>query len=255
MIFYFSGTGNSQLAAGQIAQALGDEVVSINEYLKTDAAGDFHSEQPLVFVTPTYAWRMPRLVEEWIGESNFTGNGNAYFVLTCGDSCGNAARYARQLCEKKGFQFCGLAPVVMPENYLAMFPTPNASEADAILERARPKTAELAAVIQSGRPFPAQKVSLVGKLESASVNSLFYRFCVSDKGFWVTEGCISCGKCVQRCPLNNVDLVDAKPVWHGNCTHCMACIGGCPVGAIEYKQNAKGRPRYDRMMDHDKGDN
>lgn len=30
MAFYFSGTGNSQLGAKQIAQELGDELVSIN---------------------------------------------------------------------------------------------------------------------------------------------------------------------------------------------------------------------------------
>ncbi len=254
MIFYFSGTGNSQLAARQMGEVLDDTVVSIHPYLKSGTAGEFHSEKPLVFVMPTYAWRLPRLVEEWIRQSHFAGNVNAYFVLTCGDSCGNAARYARRLCEQKGFQFYGLAPVVMPENYLAMFPTPNPTEAAAILKQARPRIAELAAGIASGRPFPAQKASLVGKLESGSVNPLFYRFCVGDRGFWVTEHCISCGKCVQRCPLNNVELVADRPVWKGNCTHCMACIGGCPVEAIEYKQKSKGRPRYDRM-ENDKGGN
>ena len=34
MVFYFSGTGNSQLAAKQIAAELGDELVFINDCLK-----------------------------------------------------------------------------------------------------------------------------------------------------------------------------------------------------------------------------
>ena len=34
MVFYFSGTGNSQRAAKQIAEVLGDELVSINACLK-----------------------------------------------------------------------------------------------------------------------------------------------------------------------------------------------------------------------------
>ncbi len=34
MIFYFSGTGNSQLAAKLIAESIGDEIVSINHCLK-----------------------------------------------------------------------------------------------------------------------------------------------------------------------------------------------------------------------------
>ncbi|MFQ8599465.1 MAG: 4Fe-4S binding protein [Oscillospiraceae bacterium] len=30
----------------------------------------------------------------------------------------------------------------------------------------------------------------------------------------------------------------------GNCTHCMACIGGCPTEAIDYKSISKGKRRY-----------
>ena len=118
MIFYFSGTGNSQLAAKQIAKAVGDKIVSINSLLKEGKEGCFHSERPLVFVAPTYAWRLPRVVTHWISQTRFTGNQNAYFILTCGGDCGNAAAYAHRLCEKKGFAFSGLASVVMPENYL-----------------------------------------------------------------------------------------------------------------------------------------
>ena len=41
--------------------------------------------------------------------------------------------------------------------------------------------------------------------------------------------------------MNNIELVEGKPVWQGNCTHCMACIGGCPAGAIAYKAHSKDR--------------
>lgn len=56
MVFYFSGTGNSQLAAKQIAAELGDELVFINDCLKKGEKKTFHSERPLVFVAPIYAW-------------------------------------------------------------------------------------------------------------------------------------------------------------------------------------------------------
>lgn len=249
MIFYFSGTGNSRLAAEQIGAVLEDEVVSINQRLKAGEKSVFHSERPLVFVAPTYAWRLPKIVEHWIESSDFTGNRDAYFVLTCGDGCGNAAAYARRLCRHKGFSHCGLAAVVMPENYLAMFPTPDRAEAQEIIARARPRINELAAVIHAGKPFPEAKPSFLGRLESGPVNPLFYRFSVGDQGFSVSNACVSCGKCARRCPLNNIDMVNGKPVWEGNCTHCMACIGGCPAEAIEYKSKSKGRSRYYIMED------
>ncbi len=36
MIFYFSGTGNSQRTAIQMSELLGDEIVTMNKYLKKE---------------------------------------------------------------------------------------------------------------------------------------------------------------------------------------------------------------------------
>lgn len=250
MVLYFSGTGNSQLVAIQIAEKVADnEIISINQYLKTGRKIAVRSKRPLVFVTPTYAWRIPKVVKQWIMKTRFEGNLDTYFLLTCGDSSGNAAVYAEMLCRKKGLHFCGLSSIVMPENYLALFPTPSESECQTIMENAKLCIAALAEQIQSGTHFIKPSVSLVEKLKSGPVNLLFYTFFVRDKGFRVSASCISCGKCVYRCPLNNIELINGKPVWKGNCTHCMACIGGCPVKAIEYKSKSQGRRRHYIMND------
>lgn len=250
MVFYFSGTGNSQFAALRLAEMLGDQqVVSINRYLKSGERAVVRSDRPLVFVAPTYSWRLPKVVEQWIMEAEFQGNRDAYFVLTCGGSCGNAAAYAEKLCVKKGLRFMGLAPVVMPENYLALFPTPDGAECRRIMENAEPTIAALGERIQAGQQFGRPDISLGERLESGPVNPLFYALFVHDKGFRVSERCVSCGKCALRCPLNNIALTKGRPVWKGNCTHCMACIGGCPTGAIEYKSKSKERHRHYIMDD------
>ena len=244
MIFYFSGTGNSQLAAKQIASVTGDELVSINRWMKAGKTNTFRSDRPLVFVAPTYAWRMPRVVEQWIRDNRFEGDQSAYFLLTCGGGCGNAAAYAKKLCAEKHMRFQGLASVVMPENYLAMFATPGQAECKEKVERAMPEIAALAGRIQKGQSFPEAAASLGDKALSGPVNPLFYRLFVQDKGFTVSEACVACGKCAERCPLNNIELIGGRPVWKGDCTHCMACIGGCPTEAIEYKNKSKGQHRH-----------
>lgn len=250
MVLYFSGTGNSQYAAIQIAKMIADdEVISINSYLKTGKKAVIHSERPLVFVAPTYCWRMPRVVEQWILKTDFKGCQDAYFILTCAGSCDNASAYAEKLCAKKGLRFCGLAPVFMPENYLAMFPTPGKEQCQAIVEQSASGIASLAEQIRAGQNFAAPSVSLGGKLKSGPVNPLFYALFVHDKGFTADGRCISCGKCAQRCPLNNIGMVNGRPVWKGNCTHCMACICGCPTEAIEYKKKSKGQHRHYIMKD------
>lgn len=249
MIFYFSGTGNSQRAAKQIAELLRDELVSINACLKRGKKETFHSERPLVVVAPTYSWQMPRVVEQWIRETEFEGTKDIYFVLTCGGSVGNAAAYAKRLCEEKGLHFSGLALVAMPNNYVALSNTPDKAECAAILEKAGERVASLAALIQKGEPFPEAAISFKDRMNSGPVNRLFYALFVHDKGFAASDACISCGKCAQRCPLNNIRISGGKPVWNGTCTHCMACIGGCPTEAIEYKSASKGNRRYYIMED------
>lgn len=250
MVLYFSGTGNSQWAALRLAELIADdEVVSMNQYLKNGKKIDVQSQGPLVFVAPTYCWRLPRTVERWILESSFPAGRDTYFVLTCGGSCGNAAAYAEKLCEKKGLRFCGLAPVMMPENYLALYPTPGEPESRVMMENAGRCVALLAKQIKAGEKLDAAAVSFGDRIKSGPVNPLFYKFIVRDKGFTVSESCVSCGKCAMRCPMNNIDLKEGKPVWKGNCTHCMACIGGCPTGAIDYKSKTKECRRYYIMDD------
>lgn len=49
---------------------------------------------------------------------------------------------------------------------------------------------------------------------------------------------------LKSAPLSNVKIVEGKPVWGKNCTHCMACICHCPTEAIEYGAKSTGKPRF-----------
>lgn len=243
MIFYFSGTGNSRFAAQEIGEITGEEAVSINEMLKSETDGVFDSEKPLVFVCPTYAWRIPRVVEEHLRKCTFSGSKKAYFVLTCGDDTGDAAYYAEKLCKEKGLEYMGLKTVVMPENYIAMFKAPDKAQAEKIIEKALPGIVEAAELIKEQRPLTRETIGVLDKLKSRVVNPLFY-LGVSAKGFYSTDACTGCGSCAELCPLNNIKLDRGRPVWGEHCTHCMACICRCPAEAIEYKNKSKGQPRY-----------
>jgi ferredoxin len=244
MILYFSGTGNSRYAAQAISTVTGDSVVSINMLLKTGSKQALQSEQPFVVVCPTYAWRMPRIVEEFIRETCFEGSRQMYFVLTCGGETNNAIHYTRTLCKEKGFEFMGFASVLMPENYIAMFEVPEEEEAGAIIKLATPQILDIGEAIKAGQLLPEETSRLGSRLMSGVVNPLFYKAFVSAKGFYSTDVCTGCGKCARLCPLNNIELKGGKPHWGRDCTHCMACICACPSEAIEYKNKSQGKPRY-----------
>lgn len=244
MILYFSGTGNSRYVADQISKITSDEIISINDKLRNNDTSDIKANDRLVFVVPTYAWRIPRVVREWILKTNFIGSKNVYFVMTCGGEIGNAEKYNKQLCNKKGFTYMGSAGVVMPENYIAMFDSPNDKEIEAIFFRADKKIKRLADVLIENKQFPTPRNNIQDKFMSGPVNMLFYPMFVKAKGFIADDKCTSCGKCVKVCPLNNIEIKNNNPIWNNNCTHCMACISYCPTEAIEYGKKTVGKQRY-----------
>jgi len=244
MILYFSGTGNSRYAAQVIQAETGDEIVSINDYMKKGDKVSLHSKEPFVFVAPTYAWRLPQVVEEFIRNSEFTGNNKAYFILTCGTHTHDAVHYAKKLCADKNFAFMGFSSLVMPENYIAMFDAPDKAEAAVIIDKALPVIQAIGQRIKNKQALDAENINLADKLISSAINPLFYKLFVNAKGFYATDACIGCKMCEKVCPLNNVRMNAEKPVWNDNCTHCMACICSCPKEAIEYKKKSQGKPRY-----------
>ena len=46
------------------------------------------------------------------------------------------------------------------------------------------------------------------------------------------------------CPVNNITIIDSKPVWNHNCEQCMACLQWCPEEAVQFGKNTVGRKRY-----------
>ena len=66
MIFYFTGTGNSQYAAESISKKIKDDIFNIVGYIDKNTETIFNSEKPYIFVCPTYAYKIPRVVEDFI---------------------------------------------------------------------------------------------------------------------------------------------------------------------------------------------
>lgn len=244
MILYFSGTGNSAYVANRIGQALQDEVIDLFNKIRMNDVSELQSDRAWVIVAPTYAWRIPRILRDWLKESKLQGNRDIYFVMTCGGNISNAGIYNEKLCSSIGMKYRGTIPILMPENYIALFNAPSQVEALEIIARAEKDIDHAAEIINNKRSYTQTSITLMDRLNSGIINDVFYPAIVHAKKFYVTQGCISCGKCVAECPLQNIELQNGMPVWGNNCTHCMSCICKCPKEAIEYGKKSKGKPRY-----------
>ena len=220
MIYYFTGTGNSRYIARKLHQQLNEDYISMNTLIRNNDHSLQNIQGTLVFVVPAYAWRIPRIVEEWIRLTAFKD------------------------VEKKGFNYRGTMEIIMPENYLAMFNTPEDDEAKKIIKQADPIIKEAVSYIHQHLPFPGMSLQLKDKFQSSIVNTVFYPLFVKAAAFYSTDECIGCGLCEKLCPLKNIQIKDHRPVWGKECTHCMACIARCPKKAIEYGKKSIGKNRY-----------
>ena len=84
MILYFSGTGNSAYTAQKIAENIQDDTLDLFQKIRDSDHTQICSDKPWVIVSPTYAWRIPRILQDWLTKTKLTGNKDIYFILTCG---------------------------------------------------------------------------------------------------------------------------------------------------------------------------
>ena len=63
MILYFTGTGNSRYIAEKIAKETEDKIININDKIKQKDNSFIKTDGRLIFVVPTYAWRIPVIVK------------------------------------------------------------------------------------------------------------------------------------------------------------------------------------------------
>ena len=227
-----------------LASKLAEELTDSFYYIKNQISAELISGTPWVFVAPTYCWQLPHIFEDFIRNAHLEGCKDAYFVMTCGSDIGNAGSKIEKLCQEVGLNYKGVLPVVMPENYIAMFEVPRPELAKRIVLVAKRSLLKAVRAIRKGEPFKTPKVKAMDKIKSGPVNPIFYKLFVKAKPFYVTDACVGCGKCEKVCVLSNISMKDGKPQWGDACTHCMACICGCPAEAIEYGKKSLRKPRY-----------
>ena len=105
MVLYFTGTGNSRYLARRIAEGLEMPLYDLNDCIKAGDTAPVQTGRDVVLVTPTYAWRIPRVVSEWLGKTELTG---AECICYCpkeaieyGEKSKGKPRYHVEALEKK----------------------------------------------------------------------------------------------------------------------------------------------------------
>lgn len=59
---------------------------------------------------------------------------------------------------------------------------------------------------------------------------------ISQKGYHITEDCISCGKCAKNCPQRCIEAGKPYQIMQEHCLHCGNCYELCPVKAVKSRK-------------------
>jgi len=243
MIFYFSGTGNSQYIAERLAASEYDAATSIAAAMK-DAAFEYEAEC-VGFVFPVYYWGLPSIVAEFIEKLHVTGASYVYCVLTCGSSTGAAADRLSALLHERGLPLHARFAVRMPSNYVAMYDMPTDAQAARTILAAQPMIGDICGMVHSRAQGDMQKCK--GPLPRLATALLYpyYDRARSTARFHTTDECTGCGVCFMACPDEAIKLTDGRPRWvKDKCVKCMACIQRCPSRALQYGERTAARRRY-----------
>lgn len=249
MIFYYSGCGNSRFIAENIAKALNDRLLFVPEAAR---AGQYRYDlaegERIGFVFPIYSWRPPQLVLDFVSKLAVDNHSYPMYVwmaATCGDNVGYADEVFQQQLEEAGLPLHASFCFVMPNTYVNMsgMSTDKPEVAQHKIEETRTLLPNVIRDITERRSefdmrrgsFPHFKTNVIGK---------GFNKWISDEPFHVTDSCISCGKCVSVCPLQNIILEKGRPRWQGHCTNCEACFHYCPQNAIQFGKATKGKAQY-----------
>lgn len=245
MILYFTGTGNSRWVAERLADATRDVAIALTDYIRRGTVPQGLADADAVGVVfPIHSWYAPRLLADYLSRLQLPHGSYRYAVCTCGDDVGKGMERLA-----KRFPLDAAWSVAMPNTYVPMFNLDEDALCRTKIMQARRAVALIAeAVIARKRVWQVHEGGAAW-LKTYVLNPLFVRFIIEAKGFSVDEGCISCGVCGNACPVENIRLVDGRPVWGEACVHCMACLHACPQEVIQYKRATQKKGRY-RLADY-----
>lgn len=250
MIFYFSGTGNSEFVATTVSNFLGYEKKFIPE-IKVSELGE--PSENIIFVFPVYSWGVPPLVGDFIHSipdeywNNLKNNGFLIdCIMICGDEVALAPEMLGKILAKRGVELNSVWSVIMPNNYILLpgFDVDSKDVEDRKLKDCQGRILEIAQSLSKGEKRLEIVRGSFPWLKTKVVYPLFKKWGIFPSKWRYTTSCISCGKCSSVCPMVNIKMNNGHPMWGNRCCSCLACYHICPVHAVEYANMTSKKGQY-----------
>jgi ferredoxin len=247
-IYYFSGTGNSLFVARYIAENTNGTLISIPSVMGEES---IRTEADVIgIVFPVYYATndcgIPLIVGRFVKKLGNLGSKYIFAVCTCGYMPGTTIENLRKAIESHGGKLAAGFTVRMSNKNLTE------RKQQKMLIKRKKKLEAICEYVNAQKEGKFETRGLLLKILLAPLRSIekpvfLYRYKklsntsnlsfselvpLADRSFRTNENCNGCGICAKVCPVNNIKMVDNRPVWQHHCETCYACYAWCPKEAI-----------------------
>lgn len=232
-LVWFSGTGNTWLAAQALADALraGGVDVKLRRMEAVVPPLTLAPDETLGLAFPVACFSSYPTVWRFL-EALPPGEGRGVaLIATMGGASGGLSGPLGRFLRARGYRTLGAVCCVMPGNY-GNKTIPVAANARRVA-RMRETAADFGRALLAGQTqWPAGYGLWSSALVALSRTSRPWRFFKRLFPLAVDRTrCTRCGLCAKLCPAGAIHMEDG-PVWADTCESCQRCIGYCPAQAI-----------------------
>lgn len=236
-IFYFSGSGNTKIVAelwqnsikklGFAAEIFKIEEISITKF-------DFSKYDMLGFGHPIHGFNCPKIMEDFCKKIPVQNRKiNAFSFMVSGENLvinNSSNQRIKRFLKRRNINIISEYHYLMPYNMIFRHTEERAFKMLETLKAIIPLDAE--DLLVNGLNNKLKKIKLLGwfvalvRIEQvfAPINGRFFKIDLNK--------CIKCMKCVNNCPVNNIEFLDGKFKFKNNCVLCTRCSFNCPKDAF-----------------------
>lgn len=237
MVFYFSGTGNSQYVANCLAKATGERLISIEQSMaKRRFVFFIEDEERIGFVTFVYFGGLPVIVIDFVRQLILKTSRRpfTYHVLTYGTTTGQAHHQMKLLLKAKGLELDGQYNVRMVDMWTPLFNLSNRKRCLAVTNGAEPAVKRVVNRVMNHVDGNFDSVRFPAFLARIYYRSYNYQR-LTTHFHVLSNRCIGCNLCVRCCPVRAIAMRGGYPEWIlRRCVLCLRCLHQCPTFAIQY---------------------